>query len=112
VNKCQVYVDRGPCGKDAASASRCLEHGGVRRPTDDQQHALQEQRHREALAVEMAGLRADAERARWCEEMKADVKWSMISNRWHVSWVVNGDYYAVNRDDRNTAIDRAMQEGK
>jgi hypothetical protein len=57
----------------------------------------------------MALANADVERARWCEEMKAEVKWSMISNRWHVSWVVNGDYYAVNSDDRNTAIDKARR---
>jgi hypothetical protein len=57
----------------------------------------------------MAPANADVERARWCEEMKAEVKWSMISHRWHVSWVVNGDYYAVNSDDRNTAIDKARR---
>jgi len=81
--------------------------------TNDQQHALQEQRHREALAVEMAGLRADAERARWCEEMKADVIYSSIEELWWVQWLdEKGMFCEVSDPDRNTAIDRAMKEGK
>jgi hypothetical protein len=50
--------------------------------TDDQQHALTEQRTREAMAVELAALRADAERARWCEENKIDVVYICDRDRW------------------------------
>ena len=66
----------------------------------------------EKLRVEVARLREDAARNRWCEEMKADVKFSLVSTRWHVSWVINGDYFAVNHTDRNAAIDAAMKGGK
>ena len=81
--------------------------------TDDQQHALQEQRHREALVVEMAGLRQHEARARWCEEMKAAVSWSTLTQKWDVFWYQRA-YVSmhVSDPDRNTAIDRAMQEGK
>jgi hypothetical protein len=81
--------------------------------TDDQQHALQEQRRREADAVEMAGLRADAERARWCEEMKAAVSWSTLTQKWDVFWYQRA-YVSMHvaDPDRNTAIDAAMKEGK
>jgi hypothetical protein len=79
---------------------------------DDQQHALQEQRHREALAVEMAGLRADAERARWCEDMKASVNWLYQEKQWLVAWVVDGDGCIIRQPDRNAAIDKAMKERK
>lgn len=41
--------------------------------TDDQMHAMQDQRHREADAVEMAGLRADAERLNALEKMIGNV---------------------------------------
>lgn len=59
------------------------------------------------LRAEVERLREDAARNRWCEEMKADVKFSLVSTRWHVSWVINGDCFAVNHPDRNAAIDAA-----
>ena len=46
--------------------------------SDDQLHALQEQRHREAMALELAALRADAERYRW------------IRDYCKRSWIVDG----------------------
>lgn len=80
--------------------------------TDDQMHALQDQRHREALAVEMSALRAHAERARWCEEVKADVVHISYVNEWSVVWVANDRIRSVNATDRDAAIDRAREEGK
>jgi hypothetical protein len=67
--------------------------------TDDQQHALQEQRHREALAVEMAGLRADAERWRWARAHPVKME-DLLEKFWG------------RPEDLDAAIDRAMQEGK
>ena len=101
--------------------------------TDDQMHAMQDQRHREAMAVEMAGLRirvaeaeakevqqqadlaalrAAAERARWCEEVKADVKYYAAAAEWVVQFVRGFQIRTVCHPDRDTAIDRAMQEGR
>ncbi len=59
-----------------------------------------------ALIAEVRQLRQEAERARWCEENKALVAWSDLSH-WKVSWVVGGEYHAVNCPDRNAAIDAA-----
>lgn len=59
------------------------------------------------LRAEVERLREDAARARWCEEMRADVKFLVVSTCWHVSWVRNGGYFAVNHTDRNAAIDAA-----
>ena len=64
------------------------------------------------LRAEVEQLRQHEARARWCEEMRADVKFSLISMRWHVFWVVGGDYNANNHPDRNAAIDAAMRGGK
>ncbi len=81
--------------------------------TDDQQHALQEQRRREADSVELAALRADAERNRWCEEKNADVIYSDCEHLWWVQWInEEGLFCEVPDPDRNAAIDRAMREGK
>lgn len=66
----------------------------------------------EKLSVENERLRKDAARNRWCEEMKADLKFSLVSTRWHVSWVTSGDYHALSHTDRNAAIDAAMKGGK
>ena len=63
------------------------------------------------LRAEVERLREHGARARWCEEMRADVKFSLVSLRWHVSWVIGGDYCAVNSPDRNAAIDAAMKGG-
>lgn len=62
---------------------------------------------RDAARAEVKRLREDAARNRWCEEMKADVKFSLVSTRWHVSWVTSGDYDALSHTDRNAAIDAA-----
>ena len=97
--------------------------------TDDQQRALVEQRHREALAVEMAGLRirmaelavkevqlnselaalrADAERARWCEESEADVTRFKQTGLWYVSFYSRDTGTRCTcHPDRNAAIDLA-----
>jgi hypothetical protein len=80
--------------------------------TDDQMHALQDHGHREALALEMAGLRQHAERARWCEERKADVFYSYSQKQWYVSWTSDSGFRQVPDADRDTAIDRAMTEDK
>jgi hypothetical protein len=76
--------------------------------TNEQQHALQDQRHREALAVEMAGLRADAERYRFYfgdddahkkARVEIELKWLAEDGvRTKAGW--------------DAAIDAAMQEGK
>ena len=79
--------------------------------SEDQQRALVAQREREAIAVEMAGLRRDAERARWCERNEADVDWSDIIGTWSVVWVkdvVKRDVRCVRNVSRNAAIDAAM----
>ena len=84
--------------------------------TDEQQHALTDQRRREADAVELAGLRADAERARWCEEKLADVQWSDWHEKWEVFWYPDPDakrkYSVIRHPDRNAAIDAAMKGGQ
>jgi hypothetical protein len=79
--------------------------------TDDQQHALQEQRHREALAVEMAGLRADAERLTWLiNESNAGGGWLDDG-----VWDRASNFYDEDEDPQQgvrAAIDAAMKEGK
>ncbi len=55
----------------------------------------------------MAPANADAERARWCEERRATVDYSLITGQWHVSWVADGSFYAAYDLDRNIAIDKA-----
>ena len=64
---------------------------------------------RDALAAQNAALREDAERARWCEEMKATVSYNGITQKWTViadepmPW--RRRYF--NNPDRNAAIDAA-----
>jgi hypothetical protein len=81
--------------------------------SEDQLRAVVDQRRREADAVEIAALRADAERARWCEEMKAAVSWSTTTQKWDVFWYSRA-YVAEHsaHPDRNAAIDAAMRGGK
>ena len=81
-------------------------------PSEDQLRAQVEQRHREALAVELAALRADAERARWCEENRADVEYGCYTggvyvHEWFVQWDGVGTVHTVRHADRNAAIDLA-----
>lgn len=80
---------------------------------EDQQRAQVEKRTREAMAVEIAALRAHEERARWCEEMRADVHWSVYFNAWTVAWHLVKHGPRVSRAaDRNAAIDLAREGAK
>lgn len=84
------------------------------RPTEDQQRAIVAQREREAIAVELAGLRRDAERYRWLRE-KATI-WSDIFDGHYrvslspltVSAIKKGKDPACNVLD--AAIDLAIKE--
>lgn len=53
----------------------------------------------------MAPANADAERARWCEEKKADVMYLHFSGEWHVTRIDRLE--RVSDPDRNIAIDKA-----
>lgn len=56
----------------------------------------------------VAPANADAERARWCEEMKAEVVWCTTSQQWIVAWCEEAYMLRhVGDPDRNTAIDKA-----
>jgi hypothetical protein len=83
-----------------ANMATCV--GGLEKALEE---AFQE---REAMAVELAALRADAERARWCETHGADVVYSDIEKLW---WVLSLDEHGLFREtshpDRNAAIDAA-----
>ncbi len=55
-----------------------------------------------------AETNADAERARWCEEKKAEVVWCTTSQQWIVAWCEEAYMLRhVGDPDRNTAIDKA-----
>lgn len=56
-----------------------------------------------AARAEVERLREDAARNRWCEEMRADVGWSQVDER----WVVNVGERRYSHPDRNAAIDAA-----
>jgi hypothetical protein len=60
-----------------------------------------------ALVAELRELRQEADRARWCEQMKANVSWSDISRRWRVIWVTGGLFNLATDPDRSAAIDAA-----
>lgn len=64
------------------------------------------------LRAEVERLREDAARARWCEENKADVRWSDTSRRWRVLWRKRALFDIATDPDRNAAIDAAMRGGK
>jgi hypothetical protein len=54
----------------------------------------------------MAPANADAERARWCEEMKATVVWQ--TGKWACYYTrSDGRVLTRQHEDRNTAIDKA-----
>jgi hypothetical protein len=60
-----------------------------------------------------AETNADAERARWCEEMYAAVSWSQVRQQWDVVW--HEEAYMqrhVPDHDRNAAIDKARGVAK
>jgi hypothetical protein len=66
----------------------------------------------EAMAVELAALRADAERARWCESHGADVVYSDIEKLWWVQFLdQHGLFCETSNPDRNAAIDAAIRGG-
>jgi hypothetical protein len=55
-----------------------------------------------------AETNADAERARWCEEIRADVLYMHFSGEWHVTWIDDGIRVGgVSDPNRDTAIDKA-----
>ena len=60
------------------------------------------------LRRQNAALQEDADRARWCEEAKAQVSWSIMQKAWRVLWDsdIHG-YRQVSHADRNAAIDSA-----
>ena len=62
----------------------------------------------DGLNAEVERLREDADRARWCQETKAQVSWSIIKKAWLVLWDsdIHG-YRQVSHADRNAAIDAA-----
>jgi hypothetical protein len=54
----------------------------------------------------MAPANADAERARWCEEMKATVVWQ--TGKWACYYTrSDGRVLTRQHEDRNSAIDKA-----
>jgi hypothetical protein len=60
----------------------------------------------------MAPANADAERARWCEDRKAQVYWDGHIKKWAV-YYESGMVTHVHRDsDRNIAIDQARGVAK
>jgi hypothetical protein len=63
---------------------------------------------RDAARAEVERLREDAARARWCEEKKASVFWSILAREWRVA-VYDEAYNSLytSKADRNAAIDAA-----
>jgi hypothetical protein len=48
------------------------------------------------------------ERNQWCEQMKAAVSWSTLTQKWHVFWFERAHVSMhVAHPDRSTAIDKA-----
>jgi len=60
-----------------------------------------------ALIAELRELREDADRARWCEEMRADVRWNPVRKTWAPQWWKDGVLNQVSHPDRSAAIDAA-----
>lgn len=60
------------------------------------------------LRAEVERLRKDEARARWCEETKAQVSWSIINQTWRVLWYSKAyELRQTSHADRNAAIDAA-----
>lgn len=60
------------------------------------------------LRAEVERLREHGARARWCEEMRADVTWSQSAQRWRITWYSEAYYLGqTSHPDRNAAIDAA-----
>ena len=92
---------------------------GAEAMTDDQQHALQDQRTREAMAVELAGLRADAERYRHIRKLArvnvADVTMDGVIYRIRYSDTfvrAKIEHLDGEAERFDAAIDAAMKEDK
>ena len=99
------------CGLPAAEMAKCAgSFPGCSRADD---MILCVHPTRQDLLDEVERLRADADRARWCEENKAYVVWLSDVGMWVVSW--NRDALGADQStgfDRNAAIDAAMKGGK
>jgi chromosome segregation ATPase len=63
---------------------------------------------RDAAITEIERLREHEARARWCEERKAQVSWSITDQTWRVLWYSEAcDLRQTSHSDRNAAIDAA-----
>jgi hypothetical protein len=63
---------------------------------------------RDAAMAEIERLREHEARARWCEDMKAQVFWSSTDQTWRVLWYSEAyDLRQTSHSDRNAAIDAA-----
>jgi hypothetical protein len=61
-----------------------------------------------AAMAEIERLREHEARARWCEETKAQVSWSITDQTWRVLWYSEAyDLRQTSHSDRNAAIDAA-----
>ena len=62
----------------------------------------------DGLNAEVERLREHEARARWCEEMKAQVSWSIMGKAWRVLWYSEAyELRQTSHPDRNAAIDAA-----
>ena len=63
---------------------------------------------REEAMAEVERLREHEARARWCEDMRAQVFWSSTDQTWRVLWYSEAyDLRQTSHSDRNAAIDAA-----
>jgi hypothetical protein len=63
---------------------------------------------RDAAITEIERLREHEARARWCEERKAQVSWSITDQTWRVLWYSEAcELRQTSHADRNAAIDAA-----
>jgi hypothetical protein len=66
---------------------------------------------RDAAITEIERLREHEARARWCEERKAQVSWSITDQTWRVLWYSEAcELRQTSHADRNAAIDAARGE--
>jgi hypothetical protein len=66
---------------------------------------------REEAMAEVERLREHEARARWCEERKAQVSWSITDQTWRVLWYSEAcELRQTSHADRNAAIDAARGE--
>lgn len=94
------------CGLPAAEMAKCAsDFPGCSRADD---MILCVHPTRQDLLDEVERLREDAARARWCEEKKASVFWSILAREWRVA-VYDEAYNSLytSKADRNAAIDAA-----